>query len=127
MPAIYPLNQLEFLAEFQTLRALQIDIEVGVSRIPVRARSTFGGEVHARFTSEAQFEARCFLAKLGVDQSTHGSLKRLRRLPALKEKPEIASYAARHLGFFVVAVGLGELARIGKIGVERGVGQARFG
>lgn len=124
LPAIWRLNQLEFLAEFQTLRALQIDVEVGESRIPVGARSTLGGEMHAVFTSEAQFEARGFLAQLGVDESAHGSLKRLGRLPALKEKPEIASHATLHLGCLIRVHDIDELARISEGRVERRVGQS---
>ena len=118
------LNQLEFFAEFQTLGALEIDVEVGVSRIPICARSTLGGEVHAIFTGEAQAKTRGFFAELGIDQGAHGSLKRLRRLPALKEEAEIASHATRHLGRVIRIFDIDELARIGKVCVESRVGQA---
>jgi hypothetical protein len=53
-------NELEFLAEFQALRALQINLEVGLGGIAVRACAALRGEVHAIPTSEAQVEARGF-------------------------------------------------------------------
>jgi len=56
-------KQLEFLAEFQAFRALEIDLEVGVGGIAVRARAALRSKVHAVATSEAQLEAGSFLAK----------------------------------------------------------------
>jgi len=121
------LDQLEFLAKFQALLRRQIDLQVGVSRIPVRTRAALRGKVHAIFTGEAQLEARGFLAKAKVDQGSHGSLKGLRRLPALKKEPEIASDVTGHLVLLLLGSQVDELARVGEISVERGVGQASFG
>jgi len=57
------LDQLEFLAELQAFRALQIDLEVGQGGIAIRACAPFGGKVHAVSTGETQLEARRLLAK----------------------------------------------------------------
>jgi hypothetical protein len=56
-------NQLEFLAEFQAFHALQIDLEVGVGGIAIRARAALRRKVYAVATSEAQLEACRLLAK----------------------------------------------------------------
>lgn len=119
------LDQLEFLAKFQAVPR-QIDVEVGSGGIAVRARATLRGKVHAVLASEAQLEARCFLTQAEVDQGAHGSLKRLRRLAALKKEMEIAGDVASHFVFFFLGRDIDELAGIGEIGVERGVGQAIF-
>lgn len=125
-PNLRALDQLEFFAEFQAVHALQIDIEVGVSRISVRARPALCGKVHARFASEAELEARGFFAKLRIDRGAHGSLKGLRGLPALKEEAEIASDTTRHLGAFVFGFEVDQLAWVGKVCVEGRVRQARL-
>lgn len=118
------LDQLEFLAEFQALGLLQVDIEVGVSRIAIRTRATVRCKVYAVLASEAQFEARGFVTQTWIDQRTHGSLKRLRGLPALKEEMEIASHATRDLRGIVRVLDIDELARVREIRVERRVRQA---
>jgi len=116
-------NQLEFLAEFQVLRALQIHLEVGVGGIAICARPSLRRKVHAVGAGKTQLEARGFLAKPKVDRRSHLLLKRLRWLSALEEEVEIASHATGHRGSIF---GLDHLTRIGEICNERSVRQTSF-
>jgi hypothetical protein len=69
--AEYKLDEFEFLAEFQTRAALEVDPEVGLSGILVGTRATLGSEVRAVLAREAQLEAVRFLAQPKVDQRAH--------------------------------------------------------
>jgi len=64
-------DELEFLAEFQALDDLEVDLEVGMGGILVGAGAPLGRKMNAVSTSEAQLEARGLLTKPQIDESTH--------------------------------------------------------
>ena len=82
------LNQLEFLAELQALRAFQVDFQVGVGGITIGARAPLDGKMHAVFTSETQLEARGFLAKPQVDGRAHGFTEKVARVARVGRRSE---------------------------------------
>src|SRR5688572_24245996 len=60
-------DDLEVLAELQSFDALEVDASVRRSRVAVATALSFGREMRAALTAEAQAKSCCFVAQLLVD------------------------------------------------------------